>query len=170
MSFLFCNSNQYFNILFTFFSSIMEPESNPWAVESIMAFNYFVCPECNFQARTPPSFEKHAIENHPRAKKLFDPEESIKADADNVVEELLKSMQGAIQGTSTMQTEESQVKEEEPENYYFDINIGDDYGDEDVEPQQSEVQLQPKETEDKSFFLGNSMNMKKNIFHLIAFD
>ena len=26
-----------------------------------------------------------------------------------------------------------------------------------VEPQQSEVQLQPKESEEKSFFLGNSM-------------
>ena len=135
----------------------MDPESNPWAVESIMAFNYFVCPECNFQAKTPPSFEMHAIENHPLAKKLFDPEESIKADADNVVEELLKSMQGAVQGTSTMQTDESEVKEEEPENYYFDINIGDDYGDEEEEPQQSEVQH--KETEDKSFFLGNLIVM-----------
>ena len=66
-------------------------------------------------------------------------------------------MQGAIQGTSTMQTDESEVKEEEPENYYFDINIGDDYGDEEEEPQQSEVQH--KETEDKSFFLGNLIVM-----------
>ena len=42
-----------------------------------MAFNYFVCPECNFQAKTPPSFEMHAIENHPLAKKLFDPEAGV---------------------------------------------------------------------------------------------
>ena len=111
--------------------------SNPWAVESIMAFNYFVCPECNFQAKTPPSFETHAMENHPRARKLFDPQESLKADADTVVEELLKSMQ------------QNDVKEE-PENYYFDINIGEEYPDEEVEPQ-----IEQKETDDKNFYLGS---------------
>ena len=135
---------------FLYFLATMDPESNPWAVESIMAFNYFVCPECNFQAKTPPSFESHAIENHPLARKLFDPQESIKADADNVVDELLKSMQSAMQGTSAMQVE-GEVKEE-PENYYFDINIGDDYVEEDEE-QPSEVQ-QPKETDDKNFYSG----------------
>ena len=112
-------------------------ESNPWAVESIMAFNYFVCPECNFQAKTPPSFETHAMENHPRARKLFDPQESLKADADTVVEELLKSMQ------------QNEVKTEEPENYYFDINIGEEYDNE-----ESETQSEQKETDDKNFYLG----------------
>jgi hypothetical protein len=38
---------------------------NPWAVDSIMVFNYYLCPECDFQAKTSGSFETHALENHP---------------------------------------------------------------------------------------------------------
>ena len=52
-------------------NQVTAKNSNPWAVESIMAFNYFLCPECDFQAKTPPSFETHAIENHPLSKNLF---------------------------------------------------------------------------------------------------
>ena len=80
---------------------------NPWAVESIMAFNFFLCPECDFQAKTPPNFENHALENHPRSKKLFDSNEipKIKSEHDVIMEKIL-----------------NEVKEEP---YLFDIGLED---------------------------------------------
>ena len=79
---------------------------NPWAVPDIMVFNYFLCPECNFQAKTPPVFENHATENHPRAKRLFD--NQIKSEQETL-EEILKSEKG-----------------EDTDSYaIFDIGLGD---------------------------------------------
>ena len=46
-------------------------DSNPWVVESIMDFNFFCCPECHFQGKTAKLFEDHALESHPKSKKLF---------------------------------------------------------------------------------------------------
>ena len=79
---------------------------NPWAVPDIMVFNYFLCPECNFQAKTSPLFEDHATENHPRAKRLFD--NQIKSEQETL-EDILKSEKG-----------------EDTDSYaIFDIGLGD---------------------------------------------
>ena len=101
-------------------------DNNPWAVESIMAFNYFVCPECSFQAKSPPSFENHALENHPRAKKLFDQNVDtvkmsppVKSEHDAAMEELLKST-----------LINAEVKDE-PNSYYFDIGMEEEEEEED---------------------------------------
>ena len=84
---------------------------NPWAVPDIMVFNYFLCPECNFQAKTSPLFENHATENHPRAKRLFD--NQIKSEQETL-EEILKSEKG-----------------EDTDSYaIFDIGLGDNEDDE----------------------------------------
>ena len=86
---------------------------NPWAVPDIMVFNYFLCPECNFQAKTPPLFENHATENHPRAKRLFD--NQIKSEQETL-EEILKS-----------------EKEEDTDSYaIFDIGLADNEDDEGI--------------------------------------
>ena len=85
--------------------------TNPWAVESIMAFNYFLCPECDFQAKTPPSFEIHAIENHPRAKYLF--ESPVKSEQD-----MLNSVENLLNNT------DHDVKDEP--GFYFDIDLPED--------------------------------------------
>ena len=45
---------------------------NPWAVESIRAFYFLKCPECDFDTRKENSFENHATENHPLSFVLFD--------------------------------------------------------------------------------------------------
>ena len=52
--------------LFTFFPqiSVMEDllsEGNPWEVDSIMEFNFFLCPECQYQSKESTSFKIHAI-------------------------------------------------------------------------------------------------------------
>ena len=45
---------------------------NPWAVESIQAFYFLKCPECEFDTKEENSFENHATENHPLSFVLFD--------------------------------------------------------------------------------------------------
>ena len=44
---------------------------NPWKVESIQAFYYLKCPECEFDTKEENSFKDHAIENHPMSHELF---------------------------------------------------------------------------------------------------
>ena len=45
---------------------------NPWAVESIQAFYFLKCPECDFDTKEEKSFENHATENHLLSFVLFD--------------------------------------------------------------------------------------------------
>ena len=45
---------------------------NPWTVESIQAFYFLKCPECDFDTKEENSFENHATENHPLSFVLFD--------------------------------------------------------------------------------------------------
>ena len=45
---------------------------NPWAVESIQAFYFLKCPECDFDTKEDNVFENHATENHPLSFVLFD--------------------------------------------------------------------------------------------------
>ena len=65
-------------LVFHYFSRM---EGNPWVVESIMDFNFFCCPECQYQGKTAKSFEFHAIETHPMSKKFFDHKE-LKSDTE----------------------------------------------------------------------------------------
>ena len=51
--------------------SIMMNDVNPWEVDEVAAFSYFCCPECEFKAKTVPTFLSHANENHPRAKDFY---------------------------------------------------------------------------------------------------
>ena len=44
---------------------------NPWYVDSILAFSFFKCPECIFDAKEEDAFQDHAIENHPLSFVLF---------------------------------------------------------------------------------------------------
>ena len=52
---------------------------NPWQVESIQAFYYLKCPECEFDTIEENTFEYHAIENHPMSYELFG-KKSVKAE------------------------------------------------------------------------------------------
>ena len=45
---------------------------NPWTVESIQAFYFLKCPECDFDTKEDSLFENHATENHPLSFALFD--------------------------------------------------------------------------------------------------
>ena len=44
---------------------------NPWHVESILAFYYLKCPECEFDSREENNFVHHAKEYHPLSNVLF---------------------------------------------------------------------------------------------------
>ena len=46
-------------------------ETNPWHVESILAFYFLKCPECNFDTKEEKSFQNHAITNHPLSSVFF---------------------------------------------------------------------------------------------------
>ena len=44
---------------------------NPWNVDSIEAFTFLKCPECNFDTKEEDNFQDHAIENHPMSFVFF---------------------------------------------------------------------------------------------------
>ena len=46
-------------------------DQNPWAVESIEAFSYYCCPECDLKTKNEDYFKKHAIECHNKSKVFF---------------------------------------------------------------------------------------------------
>ena len=56
---------------------------NPWAVDSIKAFYFLKCPECDFDTKEENSFETHATKNHPLSLVLFG-KESINEDFDSI--------------------------------------------------------------------------------------
>ena len=45
---------------------------NPWQVDSIQAFYFLKCPECDFMNREESYFQNHAIENHPLSIPFFE--------------------------------------------------------------------------------------------------
>ena len=45
---------------------------NPWQVESIKAFYYLKCPECQYHTKEENLFENHAVENHPLSNVFFE--------------------------------------------------------------------------------------------------
>ena len=46
-------------------------DQNPWVVESIEAFSFYCCPECDFKSKKGDYFKKHALESHNKSKVLF---------------------------------------------------------------------------------------------------
>ena len=44
---------------------------NPWKVNSIDAFSYLKCPECEFDCKAESYFKRHAIKNHPLSNVFF---------------------------------------------------------------------------------------------------
>ena len=46
-------------------------KQNPWIVENIEAFNFYCCPECDFQSKNGDHFKRHAMESHKKSKVFF---------------------------------------------------------------------------------------------------
>ena len=46
-------------------------DQNPWIVENIEAFNFYCCPECDFQSKDRDYFKRHAMESHKKSKVFF---------------------------------------------------------------------------------------------------
>ena len=46
-------------------------ENNPWEVESIQAFAYLNCPQCDFKTKDEDFFQDHAIDKHPLSHMFF---------------------------------------------------------------------------------------------------
>ena len=46
-------------------------DKNPWLVENIEAFNFYCCPECDFQSKDGDYFKRHAMESHKKSKVFF---------------------------------------------------------------------------------------------------
>ena len=45
----------------------MTEVQNPWSIESIYDFQYFICPKCSYQNHSKQEFVNHAFEIHPEA-------------------------------------------------------------------------------------------------------
>lgn len=60
-----------FSINFVFFVFSGKMTFNPWNVDSLEAFTFFCCPECDYKSRTSRSFEGHALKNHPMSYTYF---------------------------------------------------------------------------------------------------
>ena len=58
-------------------------DQNPWAVESLQAFYFLKCPECDFNTKEDNLFENHATENHPLSFVLFD-KKYVEEDFDSI--------------------------------------------------------------------------------------
>ena len=46
-------------------------DQNPWVVESIEAFSFYCCPECDLKTKSGDYFKRHAIECHNKSKVFF---------------------------------------------------------------------------------------------------
>ena len=46
-------------------------DQNPWIVESIEAFSFYCCPECDFKSKDKEYFKRHAMESHNKSKIFF---------------------------------------------------------------------------------------------------
>ena len=56
----------------TAFNQISKMDNqNPWVVESIEAFSFYCCPECDFQSKDGDYFKRHAMESHKNSKVFF---------------------------------------------------------------------------------------------------
>ena len=44
---------------------------NPWLVDSIQAFAFFNCPECQVKTKDENYFQDHALQNHPLSFEFF---------------------------------------------------------------------------------------------------
>lgn len=59
--------------------------SNPWDVDSLEAFTFFCCPECDYKSRESMLFEGHALKNHPMSFTFFGGQEEdyLEEDSDD---------------------------------------------------------------------------------------
>ena len=96
---------------------------NPWAVDSIKAFYFLKCPECDFDTKEENSFENHATENHPQSFVLFDKKCVVKDfDTIDIKEEPLShfDMQNSYEGQKpSMHNPFSQLSPITEENSMF---------------------------------------------------
>ena len=56
---------------FYFLLSFQTEMENPWQVNSIEAFAYLKCPECDFDSKAESSFKSHAVKTHPLSHVFF---------------------------------------------------------------------------------------------------
>ena len=62
----------------------MNPDDNPWMVDSVQDFMCLKCPECTFDTKTEEKFQNHAIGNHPLSIVFFG---NIKVEVDVSIQE-----------------------------------------------------------------------------------
>ena len=65
---------------------------NPWQVESLDAFNFLCCPECEYKSKEEEIFKSHALENHPQSSDFFG-NPPIEIDVDIKVEQVEEPVQ-----------------------------------------------------------------------------
>lgn len=56
----------------------MVDKDNPWNGKDVMDFNFFCCPECDYQSKTVTLFQNHALDSHPLSKEVFEKSVQVK--------------------------------------------------------------------------------------------
>ena len=107
--------------------------NNPWEVETLDAYLYYCCPECEHKCKTKPLFVDHAYSCHPEAKetlKYQEVKEEIVVKSDVTIKE------ETIEPEITLQTFN--------ESYYFDKEEDWYETDEAPEPKKKKKKKLPK--------------------------
>ena len=135
------------NYIFCFsFQTEME---NPWQVNSIEAFAYLKCPECDFDSKAESSFKSHAVKTHPLSHVFF---ENATIDNDtkvtvlkydpNDIDNYMQENNEELQLASTNSFEIDIVKEEITidEHHFSEIVVENDVSK--FEEQKDETEIQ----------------------------
>ena len=108
---------------------------NPWQVNSIEAFAYLKCPECDFDSKAESSFKSHAIKTHPLSRVFFgnamvdnDTKVTILKYDPNDIDNHIQENYEDLQLTSTNSFEIDIVKEEITidEHHFSEIVVEND--------------------------------------------
>ena len=82
--------------------------ANPWLVDSIKAFSFLNCPECDFRTKEENLFAYHAAKNHPLSSAFYDQQiELEKSSIGLKTDEYSPGFNSKLEAIQTKNTDES---------------------------------------------------------------
>ena len=145
-AFIYKNGIKYY-LYFLFQVVKMPRDFNPWEVENIFDFSFFCCPECVYRSKEEFEFQAHALQNHPRSERFFQPYPGDTEQDENGLKVEIKLEPGTDLPDMKSENNEDDEDEDEKIEPYMDNN--DDHMDEDYipveEPEEPEERKEPIE-------------------------
>ena len=71
---------------------------NPWLVESLEAFSYYCCPECDHKNQSRENFVQHALQNHSNSEEAFSQNQTQnpKNDESSELKSIIQELDGIL--------------------------------------------------------------------------